>query len=385
MPRRRRNLRRALSLAVAATLIAAVSAADAAARSVPQGFYGVMYDRAVAESSPAEQDAQWALMARSGVESVRTVFLWSTAQPEAGMGFDFTVTDLTVTLAARHNIKLLPVVRSTPMWAARGRFEHGSPPKRISDYTAYLHALVGRYGPDGSFWKEHPEVPRRPQREWQIWNEPHFDYYWSTRGRPKDSWAPEYARLLKKSKATIESVDPGATIVLAGLADFAWLHLARLNRFKIRRYFDVASLNLFTTRPRLAVRGLRVFRRALRRGGEGGKPLWLTEITWPAAKDRVPVPQVGWQRAWYTTDAGMAKRLHALYSIAAATRRKLGLGRVYWYTWASAYDDGDLFDYSGLNRFSDGVSQPRPALAAFAASARKHEGCRKTDAGVCAR
>src|SRR5215207_746211 len=369
MPRRR-NLRPALALALAAILIAAIPAADAAARSVPQGFYGVMWDRAVAEAPAAEQEAQWALMARSGVESVRTVFLWSSAQPEAGKAPDFAATDLLVGLAARHNIKLLPIVRSTPVWAARGRYEHGSPPRRISDYTAYLKALVGRYGPRGSFWREHPGVPRRPQREWQIWNEPHLQFYWATRGRGRSAWIAEYAKLLKASKKTIDSVDPGATIVLAGLADFAWTHLDRLNRLGIRRHFDVASLNLFTARPKLAVKGVLLFRRALRRGGEARKPVWLTETTWPAAKNRVPAPDVAWQRQWYTTDSGMAKRLSGLYSVAASKRRRLRLGRVYWYTWASSYDDGDLFDYAGLNSFSNGVSKPRRALTAYAASAR---------------
>jgi hypothetical protein len=37
-------------------------------------------------------------------------------------------------------------------------------PVRAEDYTAYLEALVRRYGPRGSFWDERPDVPRRPLR-----------------------------------------------------------------------------------------------------------------------------------------------------------------------------------------------------------------------------
>jgi hypothetical protein len=369
-----RTLRRAMPIVIAVTLLTATAAvADAAPPRVPHGFYGVMWDRAIAEAPDAEQDAQWALMARSGVGSVRTVFLWSQAQPEPGVAPDFSYSDRLVGLAARHNIKLLPIVRGTPVWASLGPYEHGSTPRRISDYTAYLRALVGRYGPSGTFWAEHPELPRRPQREWQIWNEPHLDFYWSTTGRRDTAWAPEYARLLRESYRTIKDLDPRATVVLAGLADFAWSHLDRLNRFDIRGHYDVASLNLFTARPRLIAKGVRVFRRALRRGGAARTPVWLTETTWPAGKDRVPVPQVAWQRAWYTTDSGMAKRLGAVYAIAARKRRALRLGRVYWYTWASAYSDGDLFDYAGLTRYLGGASEPRPALAAYARSARAHQ------------
>ena len=57
--------------------------------------------------------------------------------------------------AARHRIRLLPVVRTSPLWAAADPTKLGSRPARDSDYTAYLRALVERYGPRGSFWTEH--------------------------------------------------------------------------------------------------------------------------------------------------------------------------------------------------------------------------------------
>jgi hypothetical protein len=364
------RVRRASIVAVAALL---TLAAPAQAR-VPERFFGTMWDREATMAPEAEQDAQWALMAQSGVESVRTVFWWSRAQPLAGQPFDFSETDAMVARAARHDLDLLPIVMHTPSWARRTPGEFGSPPAHLSDYTAYLRGLVRRYGSAGSFWAEHPELPFRPQRQWQIWNEPHIDFYWSTKGRPLNSWAPDYARLLKASKQAIETVDPKATIVLAGLADFAWDHYERLSRSKVGRHFDVAAINLFTSRPRLLLKGIRRFRAALRRGGAARKPLWVTETTWPAGKNRVRVPKPLWQRAWYTTDAGMAHRLRGAYRLAARSRARLRVGRVYWYTWSSAYRDGDLFDYSGLVRYHGGAYEPRPALDAYAAIARRLKG-----------
>jgi hypothetical protein len=351
-------------IACAAALAAVFAVVPAAQARVPERFFGAMWDREATKAPEAEQDAQWALMAQSGVKTVRTVFWWSRAQPSAGQPFNFTETDAIVALAARHDVKLLPIVMSTPRWAAKVP-EYGSPPERVTDYTAYLRALVARYGPAGSFWDEHPELPRRPQREWQIWNEPHLDFYWSTKGRRRNAWAPEYARLLKASKRAIKGVDAGATIVLAALADFAWNHLDRLNRSRISRYYDVAALNLFTARPRLLIKGVYKFRRALRRGGAGRKPIWVTETTWPAGKDRVPIPEPVWQRAWYTTDSGMAGRVRSTFKLAARFARRLRIGRIYWYTWSSAYRDGDLFDYTGLVRYRGGEFEPRPALAAY--------------------
>ena len=81
----------------------------------------------------------------------------------------------------------------------------------------------------------------------------------------------------------------------------------------------------------------------------------------------------------------MAARLSELYQRAVRVRRRDGIGRVYWYTWATKYSGDDIFDYGGLLRWDGGAFQPQPALKAYAKSARAHQGCRKTSAGRCAR
>jgi hypothetical protein len=373
-----------LLLAVAATLLAAAPAAEAASRHVPRGFYGVMWDRAAAASPDADQTGLWNLMARSGVESTRTEFSWARAQPEAGRPPSFAATDPVVALAAARNIRLLPVVMATPAWAARDPSRgRRSPPARNSDYTAYLGALVGRYGPNGTFWKERPDVPRRPLREWQIWNEPHLDVYWHAQGDDGSAWASEYVALLRESKRTIKSIDPGATVVLAALADASWRVLTTLYRAGVRGSFDVAAINIFTARPGFVIAATRLVRRVLRREREPRKPIWVTETTFPAGKGRVTRPPLSWQQNWYTTDRGMAKRLRVLYHLGLRNRRRLRLGRIYWYTWASGYDgQNDLFEYAGLVRYGSSLS-PQPALTAYRRSARRAQGCRKTAAGVC--
>jgi hypothetical protein len=369
-----------LLLAIAASLLAAAPAAEASPRRVPFGFYGVMWDRAATTASDSQQAALWNLMAESGVETVRTEFSWAAAQPVGGEAPSFAATDRVVALAAARRISVLPIIIRTPTWAARdpGRGQ-ASPPARPEDYVAYLEAVVRRYGPGGSFWSERPDLPRRPVREWQIWNEPHLDTYWHTDGE----WAPEYAELLRASNAALERSDPGSVTVLAGLADFVWDHLDLLYRAGIGGHYDVAAVNFFTRRPALVLRGLLYIRRALRRGGEPRKRVWLTETTWPASKGRVDKPRASWQLQWETTDRGMASRLSSLYALAGRFRRRLRLDRVYWYTWASAYRDDDLFDYAGLVQFADDSFTPRRALAAYARSARRAQGCSKTAAGTC--
>lgn len=373
-----------LLLAIATALLAVAPAAEGSQRRVPVGFYGVMWDRAAATAPDADQTAQWNLMARSGVESVRTVFSWAKAQPEGGQPPSFAATDQVVALAAARHIRLLPIVVATPDWAARDP-SHGraSPPARIEDYTAYLDALVRRYGPEGSFWAERPDLPPLPLREWQIWNEPHLDFYWHVPGDDQAAWAPEYVALLRESKRVIESVDPGATIVLASLADASWKVLTTLYRAGVSGNFDVAAINIFTARPGFVIAAARLVRRVLRREHEPRKPIWVTETTFPAGKGRVARPPLSWQQNWYTTDRGMASRLRQLYRLGARNRRRLRLGRIYWYTWASGYSgQDDLFEYAGLIRYDSSLS-PRPALVAYARSARRAQGCRKTAAGTC--
>jgi hypothetical protein len=171
--------------------------------------------------------------------------------------------------------------------------------------------------------------------------------------------------------------------VLAGLADASWRIIAQLYRAGVRGLFDVASVQIFTSRPGFVMAAARLMRRQLRRNREGRTPIWVTETTFPAGKGKAPRPPLEWQRRWYTTDRGMAKRLRAVYRLGAERRRRLRLQRIYWVTWASDYQGDELFNYAGLVRYGAGTFQPMPALSAYTASARRHQGCAKTSEGVC--
>ena len=365
------RMQRLFAIAViAATVLATASAAEAGTPRAPKGFFGVMWDRAATDGSPVDEDAQWALMRESGVESVRIVFSWAQAQPEAGVEPNFSAIDAKVEVAARHGIDLLPVVLYTPDWAATYPARHGSPPKFASDYAAFVVRLVRRYGPDGTFWDERPDLPKRPLRDWQIWNEPHFDFYWYT---PQGSWAPEYVELLRAAKNAIRSADPGARVVLAGFADASWKVLSEAYRAGARGAFDVATINLFTGKPGFVMTAARLTRHVMDRARDRRKPVWVTETTFPAAKGLVPVPERDWQRRWYTTKSGMARRLTELYRLGRVNARRLKLRRIYWYTWASSYQGrDDLFDYSGLvDVDDDGAATEEPALRAYRRAARR--------------
>jgi hypothetical protein len=378
--------RRTLALVAAlALLLAAAPSAEAAKRRVPRGFFGVVWDGSVVNAPNDVQDAQWALMARTGVESARAVFSWERAQPRAGEPPSFDRTDRLVTLALAHGIRLLPVVLETPTWARA--FNHPfSPPLHSNDYATYVRALVRRYGPAGSFWTDHPELPRRPIRHWQIWNEPDLSYRWYARKGSHYAWPRGYANLLKVASRALKRSDRRAKVVLAGLTNDSWNHVASLYRRGARRFFDIGAIQTYTRSPRLALKAIRLYRRVMRRHRDARKPIWATETGWPAAKGRMRVPRS--QRTLVTTDRGMAFRLRALYDPLARRRRlaRYRVGRVFWYAWTSPYRPvSDIFDFAGLQVYDRGQFEVKPALRAFRLIARRFERCRKDSAGSCRR
>jgi hypothetical protein len=370
-----------IAVALLSALLAVPATAGAGPRKVPQRFFGAMWDRELSEARDSLQKQGWTSMARNGVESARVVFSWYLAQPNPGET-TYRRTDPAVRHAAEHGIDLLPVVTYAPDWARVLPMSLSSAPSNFPAYVAYLELLIARYGPQGQFWKENPGVPYRPIRKWQIWNEPHIRGYWDWPG-DQNAWVRSYAALLRESAVAIRRADPGAKVVIAGLADYVWRHLKALYGAGIKGSYDILALNMYTVRPVDVLRGVRLARRSLRRAHDEPKPVWLTETTWPAARGRLPTPATAWQRAWWTTDRGMATRLQRFYRLAIQERRRIQLERVFWYTWASGYDERDLFDYTGLVRASGGAFSATPALRAYARSALRHEGCRKTTAGRC--
>lgn len=352
---------RLLTAALAALALAPIAPADAA-RNVPRGFYGTTYDREVRNAAAGDQAQAWRQMRANGVESVRAVFAWAAAQPGNGEPFDFTPTDHVVENAAERRLGLLPVLTETPAWARERPGDWW--PRRTGDFADYVRALIARYGPDGSFWAEHPGLPERPLRHWQIYNEPGLSQH--------------YGPLLRAAHRAANDSDPGAKIVLAGLtgteAGTPWDVLRWQYRHGgIKRWFDIAALHLYTGKAENVDDGVRLFRRVMKRHGDGDKPIWMTEFGITASKGRTDAPRS--QDTLRTSDAGMAAFLEEAYSLLAAKDRRLHLRRAYWYTWATSYERGAaIFDFAGLNRYADGSFEPMPALASYRASARRDQG-----------
>jgi hypothetical protein len=362
--------------------------AGAAERSVPQGWLGVTVDGPVSPDKPGE----WNRMASAGVESVRVSIRWNEVQPYTrdtvppeeqsrfremeGVPTDLSTFDAVVVAAAARGMAVLPEVHATPSWAAQHPDYSASPPADPATLGRFFAALVGRYGPNGSLWRERPDVARMPIRAWQVWNEPTLTGYWL-----KQPFAPSFVATLRAAAEGVRRADPGATVVLAGLTNRSWRALREIYDAGGRGLFDAVALHPFTRRPRNVLRIVELARGVMRRHGDGALPIWLTELSWPAARGKVP-DQFGIE----VSEAGQAARLGAVLKLLAAARERLRIERVFWYTWLSTEQKSSVFNWSGLRRLRDGKPVSAPALAAFRQWARKLEGCRKAraDALHCA-
>jgi hypothetical protein len=350
--------------ALLALLVAALCLPAGAAAGVPRDFFGVMANGPLDQPSFA-LDAESAAMRSAGVQTERMEMPWDLVEPQKGQ-YDYALTDRKVLAAARAGLDVLGLVVRSPAWAARHPGQPFSSPRDPADYAGFAKALIARYGPGGALWREHPEVAARPIRAWQVWNEPNIAVYWS-----EQPFMRGYARLLGAAYAAIKQADPGATVVMAGLANFSWRDLQRLfakGATKLR--FDVAAVHPFSGRPSNVVKIVALNRKALDRNGARRKPIWLTELTWSSAKGKKAMLTKNWE----TTEAGQALRLRQAYRLLVRARHALLLQRIYWYTWVSVdRDSPNSFDYSGLRtQRPDGSVVDKPAASAFRAVVKRY-------------
>lgn len=374
--------RLATLLAAAAALLVLLPAAASAQRAVPPLFYGANWDGEIELIAPdSVRDAENARMAKSGVESKRIAFEWLRAQKSRGAPFNHTKTDRAVRNAVAHGIDVLPVVILAPRWARQYKHVAHSPPSSFADYTRYLRALIARYGENGSFWLENPLLPKRPIRQWQIWNEPHLQYQWSI--PTGQDYAPGYGKLLRGSYKAIKAEDPGATVVLGGVSNESWKYLEHMYRKgKIKGAFDVAALHPYTSKPEGIITLTKRFRIVMRRNGDGAKPLWITELGLPASKGKIKS-----ENKLQTTDEGMASYLFRAYKLLVKNQSSslAGVQRVYWYTWSTIYCC-EQFRFAGLTKYDPEkhTVTPMPALQQYTRSAQRDQGCVKDERAQCA-
>ncbi len=366
---------------LAATLFAALLSLPVAAAQarVPAGFVGADVNGPLLTLSAPRLSHEFDVMAQSGVETVRADFFWAVAQPYPsfaqvppaqlgrfenvnGVPTDFSASDRIVQLASARGMTILPTVSVAPAWAAEQPGDMASPPSNDAAFASFVAALARRYGPSGTFWGTSSAAD--PIRSWEIWNEP-------------NSWAAQYAQLLRVTRPALKQVDPGAQMVLGSLTNTAssvsWKALQTIYSAGGAGQFDAVAINPYTADIQRVILVGQLIRQVMARNGDSRLPLEITEMSWPSSKGRT-----SWQPDWSVTQAQQAQRVTAAYRALAAQRTALKLESAYWYTWLTSDNAKvDAFGYSGLRRVdANGNVVAKPAYFAFRSVALSLEGCR---------
>ena len=338
-------MRRFLIMAALAMILVSAANAQAAA---PRGFYGV-----IAANDPGSSEID--RMGAGKVGTLRVNFVWGAVQPSEGAAYDWSHYDTIVGDAARNGIRVLPTVYSSPAWAAN-RPNYPPDKAHINDFKAFVTAAAARYGANGSFWSEHPTIPRLPVVYWQFWNEVNSPSFWY----PKPN-AKQYVGLLRVFHDGIKAGDPNAQVVLAGLFRTPQIkngidldrYLTGIYRRKAKGLFDAAAVHPYATTPRDALTAVKETRKIMNRFKDRRTPIWITEMGW-ATGGNPPTPlTVSPQR--------QATYLRKAFGLMAANRGRLGIAGVIWYSWRDV--PGPIwFFHTGL--FTSDFD-PKPAWNAF--------------------
>jgi hypothetical protein len=363
---------RAWTLALALTTFFAVFAS--AAQALPAGFWGV-----VPQSGLSAE--QFQRLGRGGVESIRIPIGWPSVQPSKGSAFDWGGFDNQIEEAAKAGVRVLPFLTAAPEWAVPGKVVSGTggklkAPARLpvsgaarTAWISFLTAAVARYGPTGSFWSEHPSVPKRPIREWQIWNEPNFKYFIA---KPNPA---EYGQLVKISFTALRTADPGAKVVLAGLfsrpkgarnrrtgkhKSLNWYASDFVNAMYrgtpgVKAKFNAAALHPYTIFARELPEVVEELRKVLRVNHDPGKQLLITELGWSSGSKKS-------NNLFAKGPAGQAKELRTAFGLLRSHQAKWGLKGVYWFSVDDLPGACNFCDGSGL--FGSGF-QPKPAWYSY--------------------
>jgi hypothetical protein len=367
----RRNLH-ALTAALAAVLL--LGAFAASAQALPSGFWG-----AVPQSSLSPEKFQ--RLSRGGVESVRIPVVWPAVQPVRGGEFQWGSIDVQVEAAALARVRVLPFLSGAPAWAVPERVISGTGGQVKASahlpvsgaarggWIRFLREAVARYGPAGSFWAEHPLVPRLPIRNWQIWNEPNFKYFIA---KPNPA---EYGRLVKISATALKGADPRSKVILAGLfsqpkgarnprtgkhkslnwyaSDFLEAMYRKTPGVKAR--FDGVGLHPYTIYASYLPKVVEEVRKVLKANHDAGKGLWVTELGWSSGK-------ATGNNLFAKGVSGQARELRKAFTLLRNKQAKWHLRSVDWFSVDDAQGACNFCSGSGL--FTEAF-EPKPSWTVY--------------------
>lgn len=196
--------------------------------------------------------ARFDRMKQLGLTEARVDWEWRAVESKKGV-YKWQAMDKLVSLAAKNNISLLPIVHYAPSWALpssrKTGYELAPREDAFAAYAKFLAAAIDRYGPGGN-----APVPFQAITYWQVWNEPNNSDFWG----PKPN-AGSFVKLMKAVNAGLGTDRRNKVkLVHAGLskADVAFVWQLWEVDAAYGKYFDIMALHPYFFSPNGGVRDI---------------------------------------------------------------------------------------------------------------------------------
>lgn len=332
-------MRRLLLIPLAVALLALSPATAGSLTLPPHGFIGISPQGA---TGPTDYE----LMSEAGITSVRLLLDWAEIEPEARDRFAprWENLDAQIQYAAENHLRVFLFLWGTPEWISpRLGGEPVTTARQRRAWLEFLHAAIARYGTRGSFWREHPELPRLPVNQWEIWNEENLVTF------SKEPDPARFASLIRISGGLLHREEPGSKVILGGLFGRPLQtppniqssgFLADLYRVPgIKRYFDGVALHPYLAAARGLTGEIENLRRVMGFNGDSATPLYVTEMGWGSA---------GFESRWERGPRGQARELNRAFTLLTDNRKRWNIGGVWWFSWIDQAGSCQFCDSAGL-------------------------------------
>lgn len=212
--------------------------------------------------------------------------------------------DTTFTLLLTDSMEVMMTVGQWVLGENITRVTFKNDDEFLNAYLSGVHTFLTRYGPRGTFFKDHPTLPVYPIKEVEIWHEPNFN----TLIVHKDSLAKDatqqevlYSKMLPAVYALIQKKWPDVLVVGfatggVGAADVPFIKAVHAAMENPQACYDVLSTHPYSTpcppevfvkqpnEPSKGYAGIENFTRIkniMQAYGCGDKPIYYSEVGWP--------------------------------------------------------------------------------------------------------
>jgi hypothetical protein len=231
-----------------------------------------------------EEPGQWDIIQKSGASVFRagvSALQWENSVSRKKIEDLFRYT-------AERGIVVLPYLYGRPESGSQQFPTEAEWKPQGNKWETFVYGIVQRFGYNGTFWSENPNLPYHPVGAWEVWNEPNLPV-----NNPGGASAqPEnYARFLNRTSKAVRSAQASMSststqVVFGGLYSQGGMSVGEFlkkasNVAETGSEFDALSLHPYSFTGGVAgfqanVNGARSNLNSY----FGNKSLWLTEVGW---------------------------------------------------------------------------------------------------------